>query len=674
MRTSILLLLLTCCFISFGQNKEPKFGKIDLTEMNMTRYEKDTTADALMLFDNGTSRFVINQDRNFQIVFERHCRMKVFKNTAFYLTNFKINLSKSGQNEENLNNLKAVTYNLVDGKIAKTKLEKENIFREESKSHTTVKFAFPEVKEGSIIELSYTITSDFLYNFRGWNFQYNIPALWSQYSYTIPEYFYYQKLSKGYLPFDIIKEESGKTTYTLHYEAEIGSSPNSERTPSQYYNISADVKNCTFATKDVPAFIVEPNIDCEDNYIQSIEFELGSIKFPHEVRKDYAQTWESVNQQMNDDEDFGRLLKSKGFIADTVSFLCQGKASESDKAAAIYNYVQKRMKWNGYYNLWASNGLKKPFNDRTGNSSEINLLLTLMLQTAGLNANPVLFSTRDNGFANSYFPSITKYNSVLTKVMIDGKTILLDATSEYCPMGMLPANDINGKGRVVNNQNGDWVDIQTQDRYKESRNYVLKLLPDGNLTGTIKGTYDGYAGLSYRKALDKEKTNDDYIRKMEENMKGLSINGFSITNKKDIDKPVFDSLAVEISDHTELLGDKILFQPLLFETIEKNIYTLEDRKYPVNYNFPTTETYNFEYTIPDGFQVESIPAPAVIKLPNNDINIIYNTQVSGNKIYVTYRMIVNKTLYLPEEYKNLKEFYDQLVKKNSENIILKKTT
>jgi len=272
MKTLILSLLLVCYLFSFGQYKEPKFGKIDPSEMNMIHYEKDTTADALMLFDNGSSHFIMNFDRNFQIVFERHCRIKIFKNTAFHLANFKIDLYENGLNKEVLNDLKAVTYNFVGDKIIKTKLEKENIYTEKSKNKSSVKFAFPEVKEGSIIELSYSITSDFLYNFRGWNFQYSYPAIWSQYYYSIPEYFNYRKLSKGYLPFDINKDETDKTSFTLHYEAQIGSSPNSDRTPSENYKIDARTTNYTLTTKDVPAFISEPNIDCEDNYIQSIEF------------------------------------------------------------------------------------------------------------------------------------------------------------------------------------------------------------------------------------------------------------------------------------------------------------------------------------------------------------------------------------------------------------------
>ncbi len=676
MRIIFCVLFLIMFPLTFGQIAEPKFGKIDPAELSMARYESDTTAEALMLFDYGTSKFVLSPQEEFQIQFERHCRIKIFKKSAFRLADFKFSLYENSSGKEKLSGLKAFTYNLVDGKVVKTKLDNDNIFEEESDNYTIQKFAFPQVKEGSVIELSYTITSDFLYNLRGWTFQYSIPALWSQYICEIPEYFIYRQSARGYLPFDISTNERIGTSFTFLSRGEIqaaGGLSGGGRTQSERIEVKANSDRHVFAVRNVPAFISEPNIDCDDNYIQAIDFELSSIKFPNSPARDYSKTWESVNNQMNDDDDFGKLLKADGFIKDTVSMLCNNLTTPLEKAAAIYSNVQSRMKWNGKYKIWAQKGLKKPYADRAGSSSEINLLLTLMLRNAGLDADPVMFSTRDNGIAMSIIPTISKFNSVLARLTVDGKIYLLDAASEFCPFGYLPANDINGQGRVVNNFTGDWVSLDTRLKYTEFKNYVLNIDPEGKFTGCIKGSYDGYGGISYRQSLSEHKTSDDYIRVMQENTKGLSVSGFAITGQNNINKPLSDSLIVEITDHADVIGDKILFQPLLFETMEKNRYTLEDRKYPVNYNFPISETYIFEYSIPEGYQVESLPKPAVLKLPDNSITVYYDIKNTGDKISVIYRRNINKMLFLPEEYKQLKEFYNQVVLKHAESIILKKT-
>ena len=266
---------------------------------------------------------------------------------------------------------------------------------------------------------------------------------------------------------------------------------------------------------------------------------------------------------MNKDQDFGELLRSAAFVKDTVSAICKNKTNDLEKAVSIYNYVQNRMKWNGEYRKWALKGLKKPFAEGVGNSSEINLLLTLMLQTAGLNADPVLFSTRDNGIVLAFYPTIDKFNSVLSRVVINGKPVLLDAVSKYCLFGLLPPTDINGKGRVVNKFSGDWADLTTTEKYNEAKQYTLDISPDGKLTGSITGTYNGYAGLVYRYSLTNAKSPDEYVRNLQEGIKGLTVSKYSFSDKNDNYKPFTDTLMVEINDQTEMIGGKLLFNPLL---------------------------------------------------------------------------------------------------------------
>ncbi|HEX2936905.1 MAG TPA: DUF3857 domain-containing protein [Bacteroidales bacterium] len=670
---SLFFLMLLCIFSAANaQFDKPKFGKIDMSEMAMSKYDKDTTAEALTLFDAGSTKIILNRERRFQYVYERHCRIKIFKKSAFDIADMSIRLFKEQNAEEKLSGLDAVTYNLVDGKIVKTKLESNKIYTEESKSYNDKKFAFPDVKEGSIIEFSYNITSDFLYNFRGWVFQRRYPALWSEYTFMVPEYFDYRKSSRGYLPFDINKNDIKRERFVLHYESEITNKSAEGRIPAKDYEIFAQTYITTLGIKDVPAFKSESDIDCDDNYTQSIEFELSSIQYPDEIRRDFTHSWESVNKQMMEDEDFGRLLKSDGFINDTVARLCQNVTDNKEKARIIFNYVQRWMKWNGEYRIFAKRGLKKPYIERAGSSSEINLLLTLMFQTAGLNADPVMFSTRENGDGNSVFPTITKFNSVLASVEISGTRYLLDATNDYCGFGILPANDINGRGRLIKETGSGWVDLSTTEKYKRVCQYSLEITPEGTFKGTIVRTSDGYAGIEYRSMLSNEKSMDDYMRKMQENIPGLSIIKYSVANKDIYNKPIVDTLYVDIDNSAEVIGDKIIFKPLLFETINKNRYTLEERKYPIDYNYPIAEMYIFDYVIPKGYQVESMPQGASMKMPDGSISITYSGQAADNKIKLMYRRTVNKILFLPEEYANLKEMYNQIVKKHAEQIILKK--
>ena len=652
----------------------PKFGDVDINDLKMTSYDKDTTADALVLFDEGKTSFALNDERSFVFNFERHLRIKIFRKSAFDAANFTIRLYNRGKSKETLSSFRATTYNLVNGKIAKTKVDIDKTFDTQGKYYTEKKIAFPEVKEGSIIELSYLIQSDLLYNLRGWTFQYQYPALLSQYSIFIPEYFQYRKNAKGYLSFDISNEKQVKRTFVIHYSSELTPGMNGGRSSAENYNLDAEVSETVMAIKNIPAFKPEPDIDCMDNYIQSISFELMNTHLPGQAWQTFTPTWDEVNNKMNTDEDFGVLLRTSRFMADTVAAVCSKASSQMDKARMIYSFVQSRMKWNGSHGLWAVNGLKKPFSERTGNSAEINLLLTLMLQNAGLKASPVIISTRTNGMTLGVFPSISDFNSVISDVEIDGRTYLLDATSKSCPFGILPPDDINGTGRLVNEIKGGTVDLTSQARYQVAENFILDISPDGIIKGSLTELYDGYAGIVFRNAIKSEKTIDDYFRKIQENAKGLTITKYSIQDLDDINKAVSDSLNLELNEYIDIAGDKLLFYPLLFERTEKNRYSLEERKYPVNYNYPIERRYVFTYTIPDGYAIESLPKSILIRLPDNSATFTYSLQSIGNKINVTCIQTITKVIYLPAEYRNLKSFYDQIVSKSAEQIILRKAS
>ena len=74
-----------------------------------------------------------------------------------------------------------------------------------------------------------------------------------------------------------------------------------------------------------------------------------------------------------------------------------------------------------------------------------------MLKEAGLEANPVILSTRNNGYVGSItFPNISKFDYVIGHVKIGEKEYLLDATEPYGMPNILPVRCLNGEGLLVN--------------------------------------------------------------------------------------------------------------------------------------------------------------------------------------------------------------------------------
>ena len=108
----------------YSQKREFKFGKIDNAELAATRCPIDSTADAYVICDIGSTRFEYNDSKGyFVIIFERYVRVKILRKSAFENTTVVIPLYKTTRAEEQVDGLKGNTYNLENGKPVISKLD-----------------------------------------------------------------------------------------------------------------------------------------------------------------------------------------------------------------------------------------------------------------------------------------------------------------------------------------------------------------------------------------------------------------------------------------------------------------------------------------------------------------------------------------------------------------------
>ena len=272
----------------------------------MTTYEPDSSAEAVVLWDEGISNLTYDQNRGFFIRHDRHTRIKILSTDGYDWANVTVTLYKSGTNKESVGGLRAITHYLEDGKAKSVKMEKSAIFEEEvSESATNLKFTLPNVKVGSVIEYRYELISDFIFNFQDWSFQRDIPTLISSYTAEIPEYFKFEKFMQGYHPLTDIKED--QRYETLASSASTRTSPNN--------NDLKYTKNITtWLAKDVPAFREEPYMSNFNDYISRINFELAYTRFPNEGTKNYMGTWETINKTILETDSYSTDLNTSGLI------------------------------------------------------------------------------------------------------------------------------------------------------------------------------------------------------------------------------------------------------------------------------------------------------------------------------------------------------------------------
>ena len=313
-------------------------------------------------------------------------------------------------------------------------------------------------------------------------------------------------------------------------------------------------------------------------------------------------------------------------------------------------------------------GIKKAHNEKKGNVAEINLLLTVMLREAGLDANPVLLSTRKNGRIREMYPIVSKFNYVISHVNIEGKDILLDATEMHLAVGELPERCLNGRGRLINKTNSRWIDLRSREKFIKFVQAQFQLGLEGTLIGTVQNSKSGMEGLNARKAILK-KGKGDYIKSFKEKNEELGIEDHTIENLNILGKPIKEVYSVSMEQ--EVLGNLIYFNPMIIERQTENPFKNDQRDYPVDFSCPISETVMQTIILPQGFVVDEKPQNAIFRLPDKGGQYVYSISQTEQQLQLVSRLNINKTIFSPAEYGQLRELFNQIVAKQSEQVVLK---
>ncbi len=673
MPTRFWIILLPCLlvlqnYLSAQSKLNIKFGKISAADFDLTKNVYDTGAAAVVIADIGSTSFEGNNKGYFTLVFNRYRRVKILNKNGFDVASGEVEVYSDGVDEEKLSDLKAVTYNLENGQVIQTKLDDKSLFTEKVSKKTSIKkFTLPAVKVGSIIEISYTVKSDFYTFLRSWEFQGIYPCLWSEYKVTIPQFFHYMKVLQGDRNFYIDTITNDKAYYNLR---ESGGATAQD----DIYHITTDVVEERWVKKDVPAMEKEPYITTLDNYVSKVIFQLHYVQYSeNSERHDYMGSWFIATDKLLKDEQFGKALDAdNNWMGEELKSITAGSTSDLEKTEKIYNYLRAHFTCTSHDALWAQSSLKTVFKNQHGNVAEINLLLTAMLRHENIPADPVILSTRDNGYASETYPLIEQFNYVICAATIDQKPYYLDATHPELGFGHLPVLCYNGGARTIN-RDKPYLVYFNPDSLKERKITSVLIINDDK--GYPSGTYQSTLGYnqSYKLREDMEKQSTiDYFKATQasfgsdlelDDPQGID----SLTRLEDPVKIYFDFNLKNLKGE-----DVVYFNPMVFEKSKDNPFSAADRTFPVEIPYLIDETYIFNMDIPTGYVVDELPQSARVALNGTDGTFEYLIQKSESSIQMRCHLALNKAVFAPIEYNTLRDFYAYVVKKQSEQIVFKK--
>ncbi|MEL7530658.1 MAG: DUF3857 domain-containing protein [Bacteroidota bacterium] len=673
----LLICILPTLLFAQNQDLHPKLGDIDPAWVELESMPEFEGASAVVLMDYGAVEFDIMGTLP-RLRYTYHRRIKILDERAA-LAYSKIEIPYySKENRETLLSATGGTIGInAQGESVLFKLDGRRIQTPKAEGGGRfISMDFPLVKVGSVIEFKYVLGSRDFQSLRPWYFQDSIPILESVYHAYIPSAFQYLITARG----DIrnLQQVSERYTPRSMYEPQgvrnvnNGSVNTGVRENYGYY--FTGVHHAYVMTNLKPWVQEEFSPEAKD-FIPTVNFKLEVNRFNNSSNPNLFENWSELNRKMQ------RRLKVKRSPMDrkkTRAFVQRmekkNKGDELALAQSIYEYVRSKYTWEDEYSIDIGN-LKQSFDRELGNSGEINVVLLHLLREAGFDADPVLISTRDNGKVSSRIPLSDQFNHLIVMIEVDRNQYLLDALHDRTEFGVLPRQDLNQLGFLMSSGEGKWIRLSNPENTLARTTYTRFILsPDGSMSGEISVINKGY-----RAALERERLSEleDQSRDYFQNFVLAGLENYNLDNPSldDPDLPE-EPLVLECDlitkDFTENTGEIMIVRPILAWPIIENPFPQVERITPVDLTFPLQEAYMLGLVIPEGYDVEQLPEPIKVVMPNNAGMFTFNVFRDENILHITSVLTLNQTLFLPDEYNSISEFFAYVARKHEEGIVLKR--
>jgi hypothetical protein len=639
------------------------YGKVDQADLDLKQCDFEKDANAEVLFNKADVFF--NDDLK-SITNTVHKRIKIFNDNGKSEADVHIEYYSINRLEY-ISSIQAETINVVDGKPEITKLDKKQIFTKSiDRERSEVTFTMPNVKPGCIIEYKFNWNTSDNFNMPDWSFQDKIPVRYNELTTTIPDVFYFRAQTRFF--HRLVKDESKTEGRTLtdtwtdeDHHSHVDSYP---------YVIAIETR----AMANIPSLPDEPFMSSFNDNVENIRFQLISVRPIGGFATIGSDSWAKVGGHLNDDEDFGGQLNRKLTNEDAIISKAKALKTDEEKVAYIFNQVKNTMKWNEIDTWYTIDGTSKAWDNKTGNSAEINIILYHLLKKSGVEAYPMVVSTRKHGKVVPYYTSTIQFNRAVVYVPVDStKRYVLDATGKYNLYNQTPSELLNSSGLYIDKSKKVY-DIMFIKNDEPVRQVVLingEIKPDGKLEGTAEISNNSYNKINaierYKK--DGEKKYIDYLR---DNDNNLAVSGIKFENM-DVDTlPLVQNVDFKLT----LAGSDenyIYLSPNLFTALKSNPFLSETRMTNIDFAYLRTYSINGIYKMPAGYKIEALPKSMTIVMPDKSVTFKRMVAEQDGSIVVRYNIIYNKAIYSKDDYPDFHEFFKKMHEMLNEQIILKKS-
>jgi len=651
MKKPALLILFICySLIIFAKSELPQYGEIDKADLRLNTCGFDKDAEAYELMSSGDVSYKVI-DGDFNIVTERRIRIKILTEKGIEKSKIQIRFF-SMENYETIKDVSGITYNLDSaGNIVTSQLDKGSITVKKIDNQVSeMSFELPSVKVGSVIEYKFTKNRKSISNIDDWYFQDDIPTRISVYRIAIPAMFIFNSKVFAYQDIeqerDVINEEAVYRKKHMQFASQLK----------------------TYTLENVSGLKKEPFMGASKDYLQRVAFQLSGIKFGNGDREEISATWEQLIAGILNNEAFGGQITKNISNTKKLDESLANTQGDYNKMAAVYDYVRKKIAWNGERGIYPSFGVRQAWDKKKGNEADLNFILINLLRNEGIAAYPLLVSTKDNGTVNTQYPFLQQFNTTMACVVIEDKKYILNAADKYNEAYLVPSNVLNNDAFVVDNSKGGWIVLSSDNALLQNDvSLDIQINPMDSLTGKAVIKSYNYAKNQKLKIWEKDTSSfinyyraaDSLLQIKNIQVEGADADSAALTQKFDFAMPVNSR-----KDHDS-------FSVNLFQGLKDNPFVAGERKTDINFNYRQSYTIEGKITIPEDY-VFGLSKNSKLMMPDSSIILEKYFYADNSNLNFKISLDFKKTYYDAKAYPQLEEFYKKLYTALNEKIAIKK--
>lgn len=433
----------------------------------------------------------------------------------------------------------------------------------------------------------------------------------------------------------------------------------------------------TFYATDVPAYKHFSNIPSFTYAVPHIIPYISSYKFPDAKKaiQVYSSTEELYKKEYLYLHD--RNMKEDTFITETVEMITKNDRTQREKAAHIYDWVQKNIHYvaienglEGVVPREAALVCKRKF----GDCKDMSSVTMAMCRKVGIKAYFAIIGSNSIPYRYENTPLPNMNNHMICALDIDGQWIFVDGTHPYLPFGK-NRSDLQGKEAMIamDEKNFKIVTIPVEPMENNTTTDMTRLtVGEAVINGSSAISMAGHPAwdMIFGTIDAKGDEADKLFRKV--TMKGsnkyhLKKHDISITDEKN--KTVALNAEFAIPDYMQQAGKERYINMHITKRFEDDRINEPARK--VNYYFPYQEKIKevVELELPKGWRVTYLPKNA-----EGTVDGVLAYKISykndGKKITLTKEYALKTMSIAPAQFAATNKAIDDLKRIYKETVVL----